>query len=226
MCDAAGYAAAMTDTPRNAGGHPGGHPGGPPNDPAAFDRAYESTPSWDIGRPQPAVARAADAGLFGPSVLDVGCGTGQDARLLASIGHDVVGVDFSPRGIARAQAGPPTRAAFAIADVRDLGAAGFGPEARQVDTVLDVGCFHALARGDRPRYAASVGGALRSGGRLVLFCFSDRNAFAGGPARLSGAELRAVFADGWTIESLDEDILESPREPGRVEVWRLVARRG
>ncbi|MFN8629953.1 MAG: methyltransferase domain-containing protein [Chloroflexota bacterium] len=225
----------MTDTPRHPGspghpaGHPGGHPGGgpsgPPSDPATFDRAYEGTPSWDIGRPQPAVVRALDAGLFGAAVLDVGCGTGQDARLLAARGHAVTGVDFSPRGIERALAGEPTAASFAVADVRDLASAGFGPGAVQVDTVLDVGCFHALARADRGRYAASVGGALRPGGRLVLFCFSDRNAFAGGPARLSDAELRAVFADGWTVESLDDEVLESPREPGRVDVWRLVARR-
>ena len=215
----------MTDTPRHPG-HPGGHPGGVPTAADAFDRAYEGKPSWDTGQPQPAVVRAADARLFGPAVLDAGCGTGEDARMLAARGHDVTGVDFSPRGIERALGGPLTTARFVVADVRDLGAAGFAPDAATVDTVLDVGCFHALSPVDRPQYAGSVGGAIRPGGRLVLFCFSDRNAFAGGPARLSEAELRAVFADGWTIESIVPETLESPREPGRVDVWRLVARRG
>jgi SAM-dependent methyltransferase len=225
----------MTDTPAHDGrpddgrdaaapGHPG-HPGGPPTGPAAFDRAYAGSPSWDVGGSQPAVVRAADAGLFGATVLDVGCGTGHDARMLASRGHAVTGLDFSPRGIERAIGGAPTTARFLVADVRDLAAAGFGVGATQVDSVLDVGCFHALAADDRLRYADSVGGALRRGGRLVLFCFSDRVAFAGGPARLSEAELRAVFTGSWTIESLEPDVLESPRGPGRVDVWRLVARR-
>ena len=222
------YPPGMTDTPRhpgNPGGHPGGHPGGPPTSADAFDRAYEGTPSWDTDQPQPAVVRAAEAGLFGHAVLDAGCGTGEDARMLATRGHDVIGVDFSPRGIERALAGPATTARFQVADVRDLAAIGFRAGGSRVDTVLDVGCFHALAPADRPTYAASVGGALWSRGTLVLFCFSDRNAFAGGPARLSEAELRGVFADGWTIESLEPETLESPREPGSVGVWRLVARR-
>jgi SAM-dependent methyltransferase len=206
-------------------GRPGGHPGGAPSGPDSFDRAYEGTPSWDLGRPQPAVIRAAEAGLFGASVLDVGCGTGQDARMLAARGHVVTGIDFSPRGIERARHGEPTSATFAVADVRDLAAAGFGPGAGTVDTVLDVGCFHALSPGDRSRYLSSVVGALAAGGRLLLFAFSDRNAFAGGPARLAEAEIRAVFDEAFEIEDLAPEVLESPRTPGLVDVWRMVARR-
>ena len=208
------------------GGHPsGGHPGGAPTGHDSFDRAYEGTPSWDLGRPQPAVIRAAGAGLFGSSILDAGCGTGHDARHLAGRGHTVTGVDFSPRGIERARAGSPTTATFEVADVRDLAAAGVGPDGVTVDSVLDVGCFHALAPHDRPRYVASIAGALVPGGRLVLFAWSDRNAFAGGPARLSEADLRSTFAPVFEIESIEPETLESPRAPGSVEVWRLVARR-
>jgi len=34
------------------------------------------------------------------SVLDLGCGQGRDALFIARMGHDVLGVDLSPTGIA------------------------------------------------------------------------------------------------------------------------------
>jgi SAM-dependent methyltransferase len=209
----------------SGGGHPGGHPGGAPSGPDAFDRMYAGTPSWDLGRPQPAVIRAAEAGLIVGEVLDVGCGTGEDARWLAAAGQAVVGVDFSPRGIERARTGPPTDATFAVADARDLAAAGFGPDGRTFDTALDVGCFHSMAPSDRGRYAASVRGALRPGGRLVLLCWSDRNEYAGGPARLSQTDIHSAFADGWRVESIEPEVLESPRAPGTVLAWLATVRR-
>jgi SAM-dependent methyltransferase len=163
--------------------------------------------------------------LIAGDVLDLGCGTGQDARWLAGRGHHVVGVDFSARGIERARAGPETAATFAVADVRGLASAGFGPDGRTFDTALDVGCFHALRPADRPVYAASVRGALRPGGRLILLCWSDRNEFAGGPARMSRAEIRAAFGDDWSVESIEPEVLESPRAPGSVLAWLAVIRR-
>ena len=71
---------------------------------ARWDSAYEagSRPPWDIGRPQPAFVRLADGGLLRGRVLDAGCGSGEHALLAAARGADVVGVDVSPRAIARA----------------------------------------------------------------------------------------------------------------------------
>ncbi len=52
-----------------------------------FDNAYEGVPTWDIGRPQGAVTRLAAAGLIVGSVVDVGCGTGENALHVAALGH-------------------------------------------------------------------------------------------------------------------------------------------
>ncbi len=43
-----------------------------------FQQAYASRAPWDIGRPQPAFVLAADR--IDGSILDVGCGTGENAR--------------------------------------------------------------------------------------------------------------------------------------------------
>jgi hypothetical protein len=43
-----------------------------------FIAAYEGQAPWDIGRPQEAFVRLADSGQVHGSVLDVGCGTGDN----------------------------------------------------------------------------------------------------------------------------------------------------
>jgi hypothetical protein len=52
-----------------------------------WDASYEDGPApWDVGEPQPAVVRVASEGGFAGAVLDAGCGTGDNALLVASLG--------------------------------------------------------------------------------------------------------------------------------------------
>lgn len=46
-----------------------------------FESIYHGGPPWDIGRPQKEYIRLAQAGEIVGSVLDVGCGTGENARI-------------------------------------------------------------------------------------------------------------------------------------------------
>ena len=68
-----------------------------------FEEAYHTTPAWDIGRAQREFIRLEESGKISCDVLDVGCGTGENALFLAGCGHEVWGVDSAPRaiGIAR-----------------------------------------------------------------------------------------------------------------------------
>ena len=52
----------------------------------SFESAYLGTPPWDIGRPQPAIVRLAESNQIAGSVLDVGCGTGENILYLAERG--------------------------------------------------------------------------------------------------------------------------------------------
>jgi len=52
-----------------------------------WDASYHDGPApWDIGQPQPAIVRLASKGGFAGAVLDAGCGTGENALLVASLG--------------------------------------------------------------------------------------------------------------------------------------------
>lgn len=188
-----------------------------------FDTAYEGTPTWDIGRPQPAVERLAEAGAIVGSVLDAGCGTGEHAAYLAGRGHAVVGVDVAGAAIARARAKLAERGLDAELIVHD--ALDLASLQRTFDTALDVGLFHTLQPVDRARYAASLRAALRPGGRAFLLCWSERNPFGYGPERITRSTIRRSFRDGWSIEAIEPEVLETRLEVGQVHAWLAHLRR-
>jgi SAM-dependent methyltransferase len=162
-----------------------------------FDDMYVGTPPWDIGAAQPEFVRIADAGGFSGSVIDVGCGTGENALELSGRGFPVVGIDASPRAIEAARTKASERglpAEFLIADALDLGSLG-----RRFQCALDSGVFHVFEDHERPLYVASLATVLEPGGILHLMCFSDRQPGEIGPRRVSQQEIRAAFADAWEI---------------------------
>ncbi|HWW10564.1 MAG TPA: class I SAM-dependent methyltransferase [Candidatus Acidoferrales bacterium] len=184
-----------------------------------FQTAYlEGTPPWDIGRPQAEFVRLAEAGRIDGRVIDIGCGTGENALFIASRGLDVVGVDAAPEAIRQATEkaaarGVPVR--FEVADVLDL-----NQYTAAFDTAIDSGVFHVFDDDSRPLYARSVGGALRPGARLFLMCFSEHEPGDWGPRRVTRAEIRSTFADGWIVDAIEPATFETNLEgEARVQAW-------
>src|ERR671925_706755 len=69
-----------------------------------WDASYHDGPApWDIGQPQPAIVRLASEGRFIGAVLDAGCGTGENALHVASLGLSVLGVDVAETALAIAR---------------------------------------------------------------------------------------------------------------------------
>lgn len=198
-----------------------------PAEPAAsWDSAYRrSVPPWDIGRPQQAFVAIADAGHIESPVLDSGCGTGEHALLLAARGFDVLGVDIAPAAVARAREKAAKRciaATFLIADVLDLPALR-----RQFRTVIDSGVFHVFGdAGEMTRYVEGLHAVLEPGGTVHLMCFSDEQPGTWGPRRVSQAELRSAFAEGWEIESIEPAFFEINGPDGSARAWLARIRRG
>jgi len=163
-----------------------------------FNLAYRGIPPWDTGRPNPQIVGLEEAGWISGSVLDAGCGTGENALYLAARGHDVWGVDAAPLAVRKAEQKARERgisARFLRADALRLDRLG-----RTFDTVVDVGLFHTFSNRERERYTASLSAVLRPRGKLVIWCFSDQGETgSAGPRRVSQAEIRGTFSAGWKV---------------------------
>ncbi|HTU25228.1 MAG TPA: class I SAM-dependent methyltransferase [Pirellulales bacterium] len=198
-------------------------------DRSTFEAAYAGQAPWDIGRPQPALVDR--AGALTGSILDAGCGTGDNALYFASLGHRVTGIDFLAEPIARAKLKAHERGVavdFLVMDALALAALPV-----QFDAAIDCGLFHVFSDADRPRYVAGLASVLKPGGRLLLLCFSDEEPGTIGPRRVSQSELRAAFASGWTIESIEParfairpDMPNLEFSPGGPKAWLATIRRG
>jgi len=182
-----------------------------------FNDAYRGTPPWDIGRPQGAFRAIADAGALHGHVLDVGCGTGEHASLAASLGFDTTGIDGAPLAIEKAQAKARERGLdvrFVVGDVLEL--ASFG---EQWDTVLDCGVFHVFDDDERGVYVENLAAAVSPGGRYFMLCFSDEQPGVAGPRRVSREEIRASFANGWRIDSIESSLIETNMQDRDARAW-------
>ena len=199
-----------------------------------FAEMYAGQAPWDTGKPQPVFVKAADK--ISGSILDIGCGPGDNALFFASRGHAVTGADFLEEPIARANRKAAERGIAATFVVKDaLQLRGW---MERFDSVIDSGLFHVFSNQhsfsdqDRVRYAEGLRTVLKPGGRLFLLCFSDQMPGTQGPRRVSQSELRATFSNGWEIESIKPvrceirpDFTEVRFSEGGPKMWLAVVRR-
>ncbi|HMC43463.1 MAG TPA: class I SAM-dependent methyltransferase [Acidimicrobiales bacterium] len=196
----------------------------PPHGVEDFDAMYTGTPPWDIGRPQPAFLRLAQAGRLGGRVLDVGCGTGEHALLAAGLGLEATGIDAAPTAIDIARNKARQRdlsARFLVTDALQLPALG-----ERFDTVLDCELFHVFDDDDRARFVESLSGVITPGGSYYMLCFSDRQPGGWGPRRVTQAEIRACFDGGWRVESIEAAVLDITISPDGAQAWMSTIVRG
>ena len=148
--------------------------------------------------------RLASEGAFTGTVLDAGCGSGENALHIASLGLSVLGVDVAETALARAREKARERgieAEFATADALHLDGLG-----RTFDTVLDCGLFHTFEPDEQRAYAASLASVTKRDGTLYVLCFSNEGSNAG-PHPVTRDDLHAAFNphSGWDVATIEAD---------------------
>ncbi len=184
-----------------------------------WDASYADGPApWDTGRPQQAVVRLAAEGGFAGAVLDAGCGTGDNALHLASLGLSVLGFDVAETALAMAGAKAEDRglaAEFVATDALQLERLG-----RTFQTVLDSALFHTFDAEEQSAYAASLASVTERDGTLYVLCFSDEGPDLG-PHPVSQEELRAAFKSGggWDVAAIEPDRIETRFHDDGAPAW-------
>jgi SAM-dependent methyltransferase len=168
--------------------------------------------------------RVASKGGFAGAVLDAGCGTGENALHVASLGLSVLGVDVAETALAIARAKADARrikVEFAAADAFQLERLG-----RKFESVLDCGLFHTFDGNERSGYVASLASVTEHDGTLYVLCFSDHRP-ATGPHPVSQEELRVAFnlGAGWTVAAVEPDRIQTRFHHDGAPAWFATIRR-
>ncbi len=137
-----------------------------------FDSQYllEYEPLFSLERDRHEVARIMEIiGLpSGSRILDVPCGQGRHAHLLAEAGFDVDGLDYSPDLLAKAKArGTARTLRYTRGDMRKLPAKWTGRFDAVLNLFTSFGFFAEPA--DDARVIAEFARVLRPGGQLVWY---------------------------------------------------------
>ncbi|MGC9219892.1 MAG: class I SAM-dependent methyltransferase [Solirubrobacteraceae bacterium] len=141
------------------------------------------------GNPVVAIEQRVVGGLLAElepgRALDAACGTGRHARTLVGRGHQVTGIDLTPKMLARARESVPG-ASFVQADLRAL--------------PFDDGSFETVVCGLALAHLPSLDGAvgelarvLTPGGRLIVTVLHPLQALLGWHAPFSGPDGRRGF---------------------------------
>jgi cyclopropane fatty-acyl-phospholipid synthase-like methyltransferase len=182
-----------------------------------FDSAYRGRPPWDIGRPQKEFVERVRTGEITGSILDIGCGTGENALFFAEEGHEVFGIDSAPQAIRKAQEKAGKRGLtvhFLVLDFRDLSRLD-----RKFDTVTDSGFFHTLSDNDRPVFVDTLAAILSPAGKYFMLCFSELEPGGYGPRRITRSEIRKSFREGWSVNYIRPAAFESHTRAGGSHAW-------
>lgn len=153
-----------------------------------------------------------DLGLKpGASVLDAGCGRGENTKYLADQGYDVLGIDLSDEAIRQNKAEfQEENLEFKAMNALDLPSLG-----KKFDLALDMSLFHHISPAERKNYAQALAMVMDPGARFALCCFTTKEEYFKGEKTfvsptgtvtyiLDEEEIVDAFQEYFNIDVIDE----------------------
>ena len=170
---------------------------------ARWDARYSSgdTP-WDTGLVSRELVKFLDRGVIAEGhAVDLGCGTGTNARELRRRGFQVSAVDCSAVALeqARMATNPAEDIQYFDADVRN-----WIPPFPPCDFLFDRGCYHCVRRTNLAGFLNTLQRIARPGTQILLLAGNDREITENGPPTVSEAQIRDDFADVCDVMSIEE----------------------
>jgi cyclopropane fatty-acyl-phospholipid synthase-like methyltransferase len=189
-----------------------------------------SAPGYAFGK-EPNSFLKAQAHLLrsGQRALSVADGEGRNGVWLAQQGLDVLAVDFSAAGLAKARALAAERGVSLRTELADITTWQWPREA--FDVVVAIFIF--VEPHERPAFFNNLKGALKPGGLLLMQGYRPEqlNYRTGGPSNASRMYTRAILQDGFgdmaalDIREHDSVVSEGSSHAGMSALIDLVARK-
>lgn len=158
---------------------------------------------WNIETPPDALINLVDSKKVKPcKTIDLGCGAGNYAIYLASIGFDVTGIDISPATIKIARGNAKRKGVnihFYVADVLD--------DANEAESTYDFAydweLLHHIFPENRKKYVEYVHRKLNPQGNYFSVCFSELDTQFGGSGKYRKTHLDTILYFSNTDELRD-----------------------
>ncbi len=184
-----------------------------------MEKIYSSIPPeeipWNIETPPKIIQQIVKTEKIKPcKVIDLGCGTGNYAIYLSSMGFDVTGIDFSESAIEIARNSAKSKGVksnFIVADIL-----GDMTEVQDTfDFAYDWELLHHIFPPDREKYINNVYRLLKPDGKYLSVCFSEDSPQFGGAGKYrktpldtvlyfsSESEMASLFKPLFEIEELE-----------------------
>jgi len=90
---------------------------------------------------------------------------------------------------------------------------------RTFDTVIDSGLFHVLSDEERPLFVDNLATVMERGGTYFMLCVSEAEPGDYEPRRVTQAEIKASFQDGWHINYIRQATLQGRLRPSGARGW-------
>jgi SAM-dependent methyltransferase len=169
---------------------------------------------WANLRPNARLAAWAKPTTSGKCALVVGCGLGDDAELLSSLGFSVTAFDIAPEAIRWArQRFPQSKIDYQVADA-------INPPAEwhhRFDLVVEIYTLQALPEPLRAKLFPSIAGTVAPAGQLFVYARARNESDPvgeGPPWRLTKPEILQFEKHGLVSQSFD-DLLDDETPPVR-----------
>ena len=189
-----------------------------------WNEAYKGTPPWDIGHPQSVFEALIKNREIKPGrALDIGCGRGDNAIMLAMNGCDVTGIDIVEDTITDAKAKAikhHVKVNFVVGNVLQMDRLFIEAE---FDTIIDSGLFHVMTDEERSLFAQQLYRVLKPVGKYFMLCFSDKEPGDYGPRRISKAEIELTFKSLFNIIYIKDSTFDTGVGPSSIKAYLVSA---
>lgn len=188
-------------------------------------RYAERHPPWDTGKPSTELVNLLRSGRVPVgSALELGCGRGTNAILLAGRGFVVTAADISETAVAEARR-RAEEGGFAI-DLRVANLLADPSLGGPYDFIFDRGTYHAVRLTDVKAFLQLLGRVSRAGTLYLCLCGNSKERHDPGPPVVSEEEIRAELGSLFDILDLHEFRFdESPGKDNRPLGWSVFMRR-